>query len=92
MPAKKKNWNPYAGIQAQANESGHPLAMITVLKSMLKNWDMIHDPYPYFMGSMAKENPKYHSRDHVAQAAQFKNMWLADPRVKNLVRGLFNGG
>lgn len=86
----KWKFNPHAWVQVKVNESGHPKAISETLGGLIKYWDRIKDgPWNYADAIFITKNPKYNEQDHIRESEQFKNFWITDPEIKQIIEGIF---
>jgi hypothetical protein len=81
----RKELNPYSFVQKAINISGHPKAIDEALDMCIKRWDQVREPWPYMMAIFKMKNGNYWEDDHVAECAKFKEAWVADDKIKDLI-------
>lgn len=82
----KKRFNPYMWIQVQANNKGHPAAILDTLEQLFIYWGEIDNPWTYGNKIIATKSGNYHEADHIKQHQEFKKAFDIDPRIKELLK------
>jgi hypothetical protein len=60
------------------------------LGGLIQYWDGIKDgPWNYGDAIMITKSPKYNEQDHIKESQAFKNVWIEDPEIKQIVEGIF---
>jgi len=87
-----KNFNVDEYIQKYTNEGYHPGAIFDCLKAIINKWgQMKRGPWAYTRNIIKTLNGNYYEQEHIAEAAQFKNDFFKDDRVKNLLANFLKG-
>jgi len=85
-----KQINIYSWVQQKINISGHPQAILDSLDMVIKRWPDILDPWPYANAIFNLKNGNYWESEHIAEAEQFKKMFIADENIQNLIKSIGN--
>jgi hypothetical protein len=65
-------FQPYQWITNKTNKRGNPAAILDVLKALIKQWDLIENPWPYADKAFKLKNAKYNERDSISDSEAFK--------------------
>lgn len=84
----KDRFRPNQFVQRWANQNGHPKAIDEALADLISRWDEVTEPWAYGNTIMRTKSQHYHEKEHMEQAAEFKNV-VCSPEIRELAKNLF---
>lgn len=92
LPKRQSPFNPFQWVQMQANQRGHPMAILDTLKGLSAYWDSTESPFSYASSIMKTKGQNYNEQDHILESDAFKAI-MASPEVMAMfqVKGFGDG-
>jgi hypothetical protein len=90
LPQKDRRFNPWAFVQQQADNKGHPQAIDETLQALVDYWQTTENPWSYARAIMKTKNGNFNERDYIKKSQRFKEIFISDPEIKKILQRVGN--